>query len=54
MTPTITRWTTIFILLIAAVLLVGGWIYNEATAHEPWDGVYRCEPGSTYTTQECQ
>ena len=49
----IVRWTFTFMLLIALVVLVGGYVYSEATAGEPWDGEFRCNPGSNYTTKEC-
>lgn len=28
-------------------------LYLQATSKPAWDGTYRCDPGGTYTTEEC-
>lgn len=40
-------------LLIIVLLVMGYYVKVQLDAVPAWDGTFTCEPGSTYTTAEC-
>lgn len=44
-------WFVLSILVVVLALVVTV-LYLEANT-PGWDGTYRCDPGGTYTTEEC-
>jgi hypothetical protein len=49
--PPSPRTTVIALLVLAGIVLFGAWVLRPAP--EPAGPGFTCEPGGTYTTEEC-